>query len=65
MIPALLYGSRTTQARELVIEYLSAIASLSRFSTVRLFLNGKDREMLKEIWDQVGGQDGERDKWGV
>lgn len=51
-----------------VKEYLSNLTRVSRFGTIRMFLNKDEKEVVRKVWDGLGdqGRDPEaRKPWGV
>ncbi|KAG8769327.1 hypothetical protein FRC12_005034 [Ceratobasidium sp. 428] len=55
----------TEPVRERAIEYMRALARVPRFTTLVMFLDGKEKKHAAQVWDAVGSAGDERKRWGV
>ncbi|TFY52884.1 hypothetical protein EVJ58_g9759 [Rhodofomes roseus] len=52
------------KTRERVREYMIGLSCVQRFSTVVLFMSAGEKQSAKEVWQLLGGGEGEK-AWGV
>ncbi|KAG8741274.1 hypothetical protein FRC10_003056 [Ceratobasidium sp. 414] len=50
--------------RDRAVEYMLALARVPRFTTLVMFLDGKEKKDAARVWDAAGAEGEERKRWG-
>lgn len=53
-----------TDDRARMRQYMAVFSKVPRFTTVVLFMNRKEKELVKEVWDRLGVRNGGA-AWGI